>query len=82
HADIFDAIARHGDTGADLLRARWLARMHRWDELSRLGQKLLRAGHARDILPYLSLAWRGSDPERWHWLERDGALVGTLDIGG
>ena len=76
----FAAVADLKDPLADMLRARWLARMHRWDELAKLGERLLKAGHARDILPYLSLAWRGSDPERWHWLERDGDLVGTVDV--
>lgn len=75
-----DAVGGWKEPEADMLRARWLARMHRWDELSTLGTRLLRAGFARDILPYLSLAWRGSDPERWHWLERDGDLVGTVDV--
>lgn len=79
--DALAAVASWKDPYAGMLRARWLARMHRWDELSKLGQRLLRAGLQRDILPYLSLAWRGSDPERWHWLERDGDLVGTLDVG-
>ena len=74
------AVASWQDPRADMLRARWLARMHRWDELAKLGKRLLRAGYARDVLPYLSLAWRGSDPDRWHWLERDGELVGTADI--
>lgn len=78
--DAIAAVADWKDPYADMLRARWLARMHRWDELATLGQRLLRAGLQRDILPYLSLAWRGSDPERWHWLERDGNLVGALDI--
>ncbi len=78
--DAIAAVTDGKDPYADMLRARWLARMHRWDELATLGQRLLRAGLQRDILPYLSLAWRGSDPERWHWLERDGDLVGALDI--
>lgn len=79
--DAFTAIASWKDPGADMLRVRWLARMHRWDELAKLGQRLLRMGLQRDVLPYLSLAWRASDPDRWHWLERDGDFVGTLDIG-
>lgn len=79
--DAIAAVAGWHDPYADMLRVRWLARMHRWDELAKLGQRLLRMGLQRDVLPYLSLAWRGSDPARWHWLERDGDLVGTLDIG-
>lgn len=81
YEEAFGALAAWKDPYADLLRARWLARKHRWDELAKLGERLLRSGCGRDILPYLSLAWRGSDPDRWHWLERDGEFVGTLDIG-
>ena len=33
------------------------------------------------IWPYLGLAWRLLDDPRWHWLEGDERLVGTIDIG-
>lgn len=74
------AVAKFKDPRADMLRCRWLARMHRWDELAKVGAALLRDGYARDVLPYLSLAWRGQGDPKWEWLERGGELVGTVDV--
>ena len=81
HEAVFAEIAKRSDPGARLLRCRFLARLHRFDELSGLAERLLRDGYGREVLPYLSLAWRGMGDDRWHWLERDGDLVGTFEIG-
>ena len=74
------AISGWRDPRADILRCRWLARMHRWDELDTVAGPMLRDGYGRDVLPYLSLAWRGMGDSRWEWLERGGDLVGTVDV--
>ena len=56
-------------------------RMQRPEGAAALGEPLIAAEGANELLPYLSLAWRLLSDDRARWLERPEMLVTTHDLG-
>ena len=62
------------------LYARHLIRASRPREAASLLEPLVGMDRDHMLWPYLSLAWRLLNDERWQWLEGDPRLIGTYNI--
>ena len=80
NAALLDRIAQRIDGEAIMAHVRWLARMHRFDELERRAETLLGTAWSRNAWPYLHLAWRGLASPKSEWLEQNGQLVREIDL--
>ncbi len=68
-----------GDT-VSLCRVRHWLRQGRFAEAEALCVALLTTPSAPLFLPYLSLAWRAQEDERWIWLDRPDDLIKSLPV--
>ena len=57
------------------------ARAGRTEQAIALIDRELASDRAADFWPYASLAWRLAGDPRLDWLERDGELAATVDLG-
>jgi tetratricopeptide (TPR) repeat protein len=62
------------------LHARHQLRAGRADRASRLLEPFVGGETERLLWPHLSLSWRITGDERWHWLESEPSLVGVYDL--
>lgn len=61
-------------------RVRHLLRANQPDAAAAVIEPWLKTSEALMFWPYASIAWRQTDPDRWHWLEGDERFVGVYDI--
>ncbi|MEW4467564.1 putative 2OG-Fe(II) oxygenase [Parasphingorhabdus sp. JC815] len=65
------------------LAVRYMRHLLRMDDIkaaTRLGESFIGNIEANQIWPYLSLAWRALDDERWKWLDDQAGLVQIYDL--
>lgn len=78
---LFQSLPASSETEVAIYRIRHLLRSGRPLEAAAAAEPLLRTSNSHLVWPYLSVAWRMVDDERWNWLEGDGRFVGVYDIG-
>ncbi|MGP1281867.1 MAG: 2OG-Fe(II) oxygenase family protein [Parasphingopyxis sp.] len=78
---LFDRLAPHVEMALAVRYMRHMLRTGRPDAAARCGEERTEDAGANEMWPYLGVAWRLIDDERWHWLERDDRLIRTYDIG-
>ena len=78
--DLFNRLKENGGHNFLTLRARHYIRTERFADVSDLLSPHLGTSHANQILPYLSLAWRMIEDDRWAWLEGDDRFVAVHDF--
>lgn len=79
---LFDMLQPYTQIGISVRAMRHLLRTGRPDKAAALGEALTGHSQAKEMWPYLGLAWRIINDPRWNWLERDDRLVQTYDISG
>lgn len=78
--EIFGPLAQKHDPGLDLCLVRYLLRTGAPTDAQVIAEHHVSAASARAFWPYLSLCWRLTDDPKSDWLERDGALIHTVDL--
>jgi tetratricopeptide (TPR) repeat protein len=78
---LFAGLAPANDPTVNLYRLRHLLRVRRDGEAVALAERWAATSYGAHFLPYLSIAWRLTGDERWHWLEGDERLIGVYDLG-
>ncbi|HYD38075.1 MAG TPA: putative 2OG-Fe(II) oxygenase, partial [Allosphingosinicella sp.] len=77
---LFARLASSEEPMLRLRHVRHLLRTGRPAEGAALAETMTATPAALFFWPYLSIAWRMLDDERWHWLEGDERLVGVYDL--
>ncbi|HWT12398.1 MAG TPA: hypothetical protein VN231_06570, partial [Allosphingosinicella sp.] len=77
---LYERLAEVNDPVLTVRHVRHLLRSGRPEEAERIGLPLTRTPAAKDVWPYLSLAWRLTANPAWEWLEGDPRLVGTYEL--
>jgi hypothetical protein len=77
----FARLERLGDASIAVHHVRHLVRTGRWARAAALIQPWLAGPASDDFYPYAGLVWRVTGDRRQAWLDRDGALVRTFDLG-
>jgi tetratricopeptide (TPR) repeat protein len=78
---LFMAVGRHEDHGFALALLRHLVRAARWDQADRLSARLVNGPQRLTAWAYRHTVWRMTGDPRLAWLDQDGALVRSYDIG-
>ncbi len=77
---LFASLKPYQDMSLSVRAMRHLLRTGRPDEAAALGEGLVDDPEAKEMWPYLGLAWRLIDDPRWLWLEREERLIKSLDM--
>jgi tetratricopeptide (TPR) repeat protein len=77
---LFEGLAGVDEPMLRLRYVRHLLRTGRPAEAAAIAETMSRTPAADFYWPYLSIAWRLLDDERWHWLEGDERFVGIYDL--
>ncbi|QLC25498.1 hypothetical protein HFP57_11020 [Parasphingopyxis algicola] len=78
---LFDRIAPHVEMPLAVRYMRHMLRTGRPDAAARCGEERTNDADANEMWPYLAVAWRLLEDDRWNWLERDDRLIRTYNIG-
>jgi Tfp pilus assembly protein PilF len=79
---LFEALAPITEIALAVRHMRHLLRSGHIVRAARVGEAFVQDPEANQIWPYISLAWRAMDDERWKWLDNQQGLVRTYDLNG
>lgn len=79
---IFGRIDREANPDARFTFLRFLIKAHRFQEAVTEGLKLVDLGAGADAWPFVGIAWRMLDDNRWGWLEGDHDLAKSYELQG
>ena len=77
---LFEPFVDVDDASVQVRRVRMYLRSGRPEKAAEIAERWLQTREGFMFWPYLSLAWREIDQQRWEWLEGDASFVGVYDI--
>ena len=77
---IFTAYEDSSDFNFQLPYLRYLCLSHKFDRAQTKGLALAKSGYGAHTWPYISMAWRMLDDDRWNWLEAAPEFVKVTDV--
>ncbi len=80
-AALFDPVAEVQDAGLDLCHVRHALRGGRAEKAQVIAERHIGTPTASIFWPYLSIIWRLLGDQRAQWLDGDGSLIRSFDLG-